>query len=361
MNLYDIYNTLNQTQAEHAISIFVPTHRTFPDNQQDAIALKNSLSELETRLLENTDKRQVETILKQIEQVLVDHDHNYNLDTLAIFATAENAQLFRLPFQTVPRIVIDERFALRELLRELNNGVGYYLLTISKTQARLIEAYNDTIVHEFDQSTELQNPTFPIQNDIGGNAERGNDIAEENSYKEYLNRVDKSVQEIYNQNKLPVFVVADSRTAALYEQESDNKAIIAGSITNSSHTDGSIQNVLNDSQDTVAEYRKTQQLDAVEKIGQARGQNLLLEDITDIYTAAVEGRVSEIFVRKGYVQPAKIDAEKRQIQLTDQDDRTTDDLVDDLIEATIQNGGHAYFIAPEVFPEGANLYAKTRY
>ena len=361
MSLYDIYNQLNQVQAKPALSIFVPTHRTFPDNEQDAIALKNALAEAEKRLLEEFDKREVESIFNHIQQKLADHDHNYNLDTLAIFATQEHAEIHKLPFNTVARVVIDERFALREFLRELNNGVGYYILTLSRTQARLIEAYNDSIVHEFDHNTELQNPSFPIKNDIGGSAEKGNDIAEDNSYKEYLNRVDKSVQEIQNLNKLPVFVVADSRTASLYEQESDNKSIIAGSITNSSNNDGAILEVLNDVQEAVNEYRQAQQLNAVEQIGQARGQNLLIEDATQIYAAAVEGRISDLFIKKGYIQPAKVDADKLQVQLTESDDRTTDDLVDDVIEITLQNGGQAHFIAPEHFPADANLYAKTRY
>ena len=361
MSLYDIYNSLNQTQAKPALSIFVPTHRTFPDNEQDPIALKNALAEAEKRLLEEFDKREVESILSHIEEKLTDHDHNYNLDTLAIFATADSAEIHKLPFTTVARVVIDERFALREFLRELNNGVSYYLLTLSRSQARLIEAYNDTVVHEFDHNTELQNPSFPIKNDIGGSADKGNDIAEDNSYKEYLNRVDKSVQEIYNSNKLPVFVVADSRTASLYEQEADNKSIIAASITNSSNNDGAALDVLNDAQEAVSEYRQAQQLAAVEQIGQARGQNLLLEDATQIYAAAVEGRLSDLFIKKGYVQPAKVDAEKLQVELTDAEDRTTDDLVDDVIEITLQNGGQLHFIAPEHFPEDANLFAKTRY
>ena len=33
---------LKQTQANPAVSIFVKTHRTHPENEQDAIALKKS-------------------------------------------------------------------------------------------------------------------------------------------------------------------------------------------------------------------------------------------------------------------------------------------------------------------------------
>ena len=361
MNLHEIYQSLRPTEAQPAVSIFVPTHRTFPDNEQDAIALKNALSEAEARLLESVDKREVETILGHIQEQLHEHNHNYNLDSLAIFATSESAQVHKLPFSTVARVVIDERFALRELIRELNNGVGYYILTLSRTEARLFEAYNNSVVQEFDHNDTLQNPSFPIKNDVGGSADRGNDTAEENSYKEYLNRVDKSVQELHKQNPLPVFIVADSRTASLYEQQADNKSIIAGSVTNSSNNDGAIAEILNDVAPAVSEYRSAQQSAAVEQIGQARGQNLLLQDATQIYAAAVEGRISDLFIKKGYVQPAKVNAEKLQVELTEGEDRTTDDLVDDVIDITLQNGGQTHFIAPEQFPEDANLFAKTRY
>lgn len=68
MNLQQVFDQLNTVQANPAISIFVPTHRTFPDNQQDAIALKNALKELETRLSEAHDKREVQTRLEQIQE-----------------------------------------------------------------------------------------------------------------------------------------------------------------------------------------------------------------------------------------------------------------------------------------------------
>ena len=359
MNLLKIYQDLKHVQATPAVSIFVPTHRTFPDNEQDSIAVKNALSELENRLLEQNDKRTTEGILDQINQKLEGHNHNYNLDSLAIFATLEEAHILKLPFQTASRVVIDERYALREFIRELNNGQGYYLLAVNRDQARLIEAYNDQVNHEFDHSDELQNSTFPIQYDNGA-IDRNNDTAEENAFKEYLNRVDKSVQEVYNQNNLPVFIVADPRTSALYEQVCDNKRVIAATVNSNQHQ-GSAQDLVNDIQEHVHQHRQQQQIELLDKIGQARGQNQLLEDFTQIYAGTVEGRIKELFVRKGYVQPAKVDAEKLQVQVTDEEDRTTDDLIDDLIELTLQNGGDVHFIASEHFPENANLFATTRY
>lgn len=364
MNLSKIYNALQQVNAQPAVSIFVPAHRTFPDNQQDAIALKNAISELEERLSENEsyDKREVQSILDQINQAVEAHDHNYNLDTLAVFATQEEAQVFSFPFQTTPRVVVDEQYALREIKREINDSVHAYVLVVSRENARLIETFNDIVLHEYDHNHDIQNAPFPIKNDISGPGDRNDDRAEENGFKEFLNRVDKSLQEIYNQQQLPVFIVGDTRTVSFYEQVCDNTQIIVGKITNSSDLDAEARVLVEDIQEQVNEYRVEQQKQALEKVGQAQGQGLVLDELKAIYGAAVEGRVSDLFIRKGYVQPAQVNEETLDVILTnDESQITTDDLVADIIDLTQQNGGQAHFIGEEHFPAEQNLLVITRY
>lgn len=70
---------LKQTQANPAVSIFVKTHRTHPENEQDAIALKNQLKVAEDRITEEHDKRTADTILVNITAQTDELDHNYNL------------------------------------------------------------------------------------------------------------------------------------------------------------------------------------------------------------------------------------------------------------------------------------------
>ncbi|MCH7336830.1 hypothetical protein [Acinetobacter sp. NIPH 2699] len=363
MNLQKIFDQLNITQANPAISIFVPTHRTFPDNQQDAIALKNALKELETRLSENYDKREAEALLHQIEQKLADHNHNYNLDTLAIFASAEDTQILNFPFQVKPRVIIDQHFATRDILRELNNAVHYYLVIVSRDQGRLLEVFNDQLVREFHQDDELQGLNFPIENThlyTTSSNDRSNATKEENYIKEFLNRVDKSVQEVYKQNSLPIFVVGDERTVSFYQQVSDNPTAIAATVTNSTNLEAEARLLIDEAQDKVDSYRTTLQQASQAEISQAKSQNLLIEDLSSIYRAAKEGRIDQIFIRKGYVQPATVDAETLNVELN-LDTTNTDDIVDDILSIVLQHGGKAHFLDAKFLDDNANLLAKARY
>ena len=160
--------SLRETKANPAVSIFVKTHREHPANDQDPIALKNQLKVAEERLTNEYDKRTATTILDKIHDKTKELNHNLNLDTLAIFASTDDVQVIRMPIDTTERVVISHRFATRDLVRDMASAVHYYILVLTRDNARLIEASNDRVVREFDKDDDLQknmdNIPFPIEN-----------------------------------------------------------------------------------------------------------------------------------------------------------------------------------------------------
>ncbi|MGM8900442.1 hypothetical protein ACS8FC_17640, partial [Psychrobacter sp. 1Y4] len=88
--------SLRETKANPAVSIFVKTHRAHPANEQDPIALKNQLKVVEDRLNKEYDKSTATTILDNIHAKTKELNHNYNLDTLAIFASTDDVQIVRM-------------------------------------------------------------------------------------------------------------------------------------------------------------------------------------------------------------------------------------------------------------------------
>jgi len=367
MNLESLFQQLRSVQADPAVSVFVPTHRTFPDNQQDAIAVKNALKTLSDRLHAQYDKRHAEAVLAQVERVTADLDHNYNLDSLAIFATADQAQVERLPFAVKPRVIVDGNFATRDVVREINSAVHYYIVVVTREQGRLIEAFNGQVVREFGAETPLQGLTFPIENNslyTTSGADRSQASNEDNYLKEFLNRIDKSVQEIQGQNRLPLIVVGDARNTALYAEVCDQPNQIVGSVTNSADLKADAVKIVADVQAAVAAYRQQQAKAAQDEIGQAIGANQLVTEFSSIYRAAVEGRADTLFVRKGFVQAGKIDPDTHHVTLLDSavdQAGALDDVVDEIIEVTLSHGGKVRFLEAADLPEQTAIALKKRY
>ena len=364
--------SLRETTAKPAVSIFVKTHRQHPDNEQDPIALKNQLKVAEERITDEYDKNTAATILEKIHAETNDLNHNYNLDTLAIFASTDDVQVLRLPFDAKERVVIADYFATRDLVRDMASAVHYYVVVLGRDHARLIEAANNRVIKEFDQDDEAQKNMesipFPIENNSlyktgdGGSDRSANN---EDSYlKEYFNRVDKSVQELWGEHKMPLVIVGDNRNISYYKEVCDRPENIIGAVSNVTDLEqGSAQHIVDGVQAAVEEYRTTLHKEALGEIDKARGADMLRTDLQEIYRSAFQGAGETLYLRKGYMQPAKIDEKAQTLTLADDPaaEGVTDDAVSEVIEHVIHNGGKVVFMPQDIMGDDLPIALVTRY
>ena len=364
--------SLRETKANPAVSIFVKTHREHPDNQKDPIALKNQLKLVEERLNNEYDKRTATTILENIQNKTNELNHNYNLDTLAIFASTDDVQIVRMPIDTKERVIISDRFATRDLVRDMASAVHYYTVVLTRDSARLIEASNDRVVREFDQQADAQNNMenipFPIENNglyTTGDAGSDRSANNESSYlKEFFNQVDKSVQELWGEHKMPLVVVGDTKNIGYYKDVCDRPENVIATVSNATNLEeGSAQHIVDSVQEAVEGYRSSLHQAAMGEIDKARGANMLQTDLQEVYRSAFQGVGETLYVRRGYMQPAKIDEKAQTLSMAD--DATaegiTDDAVGEIIEHVIHNGGKAVFMPQDLIGEDQPIALVTRY
>lgn len=366
--------SLRQTKADPAVSIFVKTHREHPDNSTDPIALKNQLKLAEERLTQEYDKRTAAAVLEQIHKKTDDLNHNYNLDTLAIFASTDDATVVRMPLDTTERIVISNRFATRDLVRDMASTVHYYTVVLTREKARLIEAANDRVVQEFDEHSKLQttmeNIKFPIDNNglyTTGDAGSDRSTNKEYSYlQEFFNQVDKSVQEIWGEQKLPLVIVGDSKNIGYYKEACDRPDNIIATVSNPTELEnGNAQRIIDSVQEAIEDYRTSLHKAAMGEIDKARGAGMLLTDLQEIYRAAYQGAGETLYVRRGYMQAAQVDEDKLTLTTVDEgnpaDKSISDDVVGDIIEQVTQNGGKTVFMPQELMALDQPIALITRY
>ena len=363
--------SLRETKAYPAVSIFVKTHREHPANDQDPIALKNQLKVAEERLTNEYDKRTATTILDKIHDKTKELNHNLNLDTLAIFASTDDVQVIRMPIDTTERVVISHRFATRDLVRDMASAVHYYTLVLTRDNARLIEASNDRVVREFDKDDlqkNMDNIPFPIENNgLYTTGDGGSDRSSNNesSYlKEFFNQVDKSVQELWGEHKMPLVVVGDAKNIGYYKEVCDRPDNIIATVSNATNLeDGSAQHIINNVQEAVEGYRTSLHQAAMGEIDKARGANMLQTDLQEVYRSAFQGAGETLYVRRGYIQSAKIDEKAQTLSLADDaaSEGVTDDAIGEIIEHVIHNGGEAVFMPQDIMGEDQPIALVTRY
>lgn len=364
--------SLRETKADPAVSIFVKTHREHPANEQDPIALKNQLKVAEDRLTNEYDKHIAATIMENIHAQTDELNHNYNLDTLAIFASTDDVQIIRMPLDTTERVVISDRFATRDLVRDMASAVHYYTVVLTRDMARLIEASNDRVIKEFEHDDNAQNNMenipFPIENNslyTTGNAGSDRSSNKESGYlEEFFNQVDKSVQELWGEHKLPLVIVGDSRNISYYKEVCDRPDNIIASVSNINYLeDGSAQHIVDGVQEAVEAYRTSVHEAALGEIDKARGAGMLRTDLQEVYRGAFQGAGETLYVRRGYMQPAKIDEKAQTLAYADDPsaEGVTDDAVGEIIEHVMHNGGEVVFMPQEIMKEDQPIALVTRY
>jgi hypothetical protein len=123
-----------------AISIYLPTHRFGPDNQQDPIRLKNLVGEAESRLSgEGMRSPEVADLLAPATDLLDDIEFwQHQEDGLALFLSPERFDRFRVPQSFDETVVVSDSFFVSPLLPGMSRGERFYVLALSENEVRLL-------------------------------------------------------------------------------------------------------------------------------------------------------------------------------------------------------------------------------
>lgn len=349
---------LKKINAENSITIILNTHRTFPDNQKDAILLKNLVKDAENRLLADFAKKEVQHLIDKLNALADSVNHRQNLESLILFVNQDIAEFIRLPIPVVDRVVIDNTFATRDLIRGIHSQANYYVLVLNRDEARLIEASNDKVVQELGSPFPFKNKLAPLTNVHPSNATR-----QQNLVGEFFNQVDKLVNEARKDNPLPILIATEPENYAAYLKVADRPHTIFDTSLNRDKQTEQDHAIVSDAWKIVSEYNINKNNERKADLKKAVSQNKFVSDTNDIYRAIKAGRVQTLFVEQGRFQPAVI--ENDQITYVSDDRRdelgVIDDIYDELIELNLEFGGDVVFLPKGELDKFNGFGAITRY
>jgi hypothetical protein len=99
----------------------------------------------------------------------------------------------------------------------------------------------------------------------------------------------------------------------------------------------------------------------VEVFTEAEAKGLGSSDLKQVAKAAFESRVETVFVEEGRIVPGKIDEKTGEIQLGILEHPESDDILDDLAELVLFNGGGCIRSGKDKMPCTTGIAAIYRY
>lgn len=353
----NILKEIKDLRGKICVSIILNTHNTHPDNEKDAILLSNLQKEANERLLQEADKKLANKIIEQLDELVKKIDHRYNTESLVLFVNEDIAKYTRLSIAVNDRVIIDESFATRDLIRSQHTQQAYYTLVLGQDRARLIEAANGRVIEELGRPFPIFNYSLFTTNAIAAsNATRVG-----NYQKEFFSKVDKAVWAIWRENPLPIVISADEKSAAYFKTVSEHNDIIIG--THNDSFGKSAQHIVDANWYIVEEYAHRNNEKRLLELKEALNTGKFLVDINDIWNAIEQGKGKTLFVQNGYYQPAEVIDDK--ISLVNIENASKpgviDDIIDEMVEINADFGGDTVFISDGGLEKFKGLALTTRY
>ena len=353
----EILNKFKDVTSKCCVTIILTTHRTRPDNEKDAILLKNLVKDAEKRISADCDKDMAANIITKLNTLASNIDHRQNLEGLVLFVNENIADYVRLPLKVDNRVMIDDSFHTRDLVRAIHGQTGYYVLLLSRQKARLIEALSDKAVEEVMTG-------FPIENETTTVAPGASSIANKitSLSQEFFNLVDKKLNEVYKVKPLPVIVCTDESNYSEYLKMADKKEIILGNVKGNKMLEKA-HHVVSSVWPVVQDLQNAQNKKRISELDAAVNNTNYVTDFNDIWSALNEGRGRTLFVKQGYFQPARIVDNQIQLVAPNQaaEADVVDDIIDEMLEKNMKSGGDAVFMHEDELDKFQGLVLVTRY
>jgi hypothetical protein len=368
------------------ISVYLPTHRFHPGNQQDPIRFRNLMNEAETLLLQHYPSVEVAKLLQPFQ--LLAHDEvfwNHRTDGLALLGSVDQFQIFELQRAMPELVVVADSFHVKPLLRILQSADRFQILALNRHKARLFEGNRDVLDEvelakevpaTIDQALgeELTEPHLTVASYGGaggpgsahgapaihhGHGQKKDEVEIDNH--RFFRAIDQAILEHHSRpSGLPLMLAALPEHHNLFRKVSHNPFLMDVAITLDSGA-LSVDRLRADAWQVVEPKYLERLAKLVEKFEEAQAKHLASADLSDIAQALIGNRVGTLLVEAERHVPGKLDTSSGRVEFADLTDPDVDDLLDDLAELTIKMGGQVVVVPAERMPSTSGAAATYRF
>jgi hypothetical protein len=310
---------------EPCISLYMPTHRSHPENQQDPIRYKNLLKEIQTSLLQKYSNDETKEFLTPLEELINDPKiWNKTLEGLAVFSSASVMEIVKLQVSVEPLAIVADSFHTKPLRKYLQSVDRFHVLGLSLhdisfyegnrhylTEVDLMEDVPKTIEEALgyeltDKHTTVASyggasgESSSMRHGHGGKKEEM-DVDAERFFRE----IGKSIHEHYSKpTGLPLILAALPEHHNLFQKLNENPLLVSHGIKVNPKSVSEEKLIELAWEVMEPEYFKT--LDTlVEKFEQARADGKGGDDYKELAIAAVEGRIDTLLLESDKVIAAR--------------------------------------------------------
>lgn len=372
----DRLTTLRSSQQPPCISLYQPTHRSHPANQQDPIRFRNLERSMEASLKEKYAPRDVRNLLAPFQSLERDGQFwNHRTDGLAIMSSTDTFELFELQRPVQELLVVANNFYTKPLLRILQSADRYQILCLSRSEARLFEGNRDaldpvdltdipsTVIEALGELTSAPQVTVR-STPSGGSVYYGLGTGPEQTDLDrdrFFRVIDRATLENYSRpSGLPLMLAALTENQAPFRAISHNPFLMAEAIqVNPDALDADQLRKLAWQQIEPSYLARLAKL--VDRYNAGLPKQLASDQVAQISQSTIMGRVATLLVEADRQLPGRLDDATGKIEPADPSHPEVGDVLNDLAEMVLRMNGEVVVVPAERMPTRSGIAAIYRY
>jgi hypothetical protein len=375
--------SLSAHDEKWCISVFMPTHSTWPDNKEDAIRFGKLVSEVEARLITLGERpADAKQFLEPLDQLARDQPFwQQQRQGLAVFLAPDMLQTHRLPIPVREQVMVAERFAIKPLLPLLTSNAAFFILAVTeKNGTRLVRADRfdaeemplPELPHDAQEASGLDEPERGKQFHAGVPVGKGRQFASvvhttgvrvEDS-KQYIlelcQQINRYVTRTLRNETAPLVLAGVDSTLAIYRKANTYPHVLDEELR------GAVQRLSADDlrerawpliENKLAQDRQP----IVDRLHQYVGTGSASVDLKDILIHAFDGTVSDLFVQDNAMIWGRYNHVYRHLTAYSEPEGDDEDLLDLACVHTLRHRGTVHAVPPDQMPQDVPIAAVYRY
>jgi hypothetical protein len=377
---------LMRKEQQWCVSIYMPTHRTGTEAQQDPIRLKNLLREAEKHLSEQgVGTRAVQKMLEPASVLLQDPNFwQHQSDGLAIFLSSNRVRRYRLPLNFEELVVVTDHFHINPLLPLFTGDGQFYILALSQNEVRLLLGTRHSVsevdigqvggslaeaIPSLNHQMSLQLHTSGSTSGVSGSGSvtfhgqgGGSDDSAKNELLRYFRLVSDGLTEFLRGDRVPLVLAGVEYLLPIYKEANTYPDLI-DLVIKGNPDFLSADELHKNAWEIIGPLFQAAQEEALAHYQQLSGQasERVADTLEKIVPAAYHGKVETLFVAAGVQQWGILNPISNEIEIHDPRESSDEPLMDLVAVQTYLKGGTVYVVEPEMVPGGTNVAAVLRY
>jgi hypothetical protein len=372
---------LASPQQPPCLSLYQPTHRHRPENQQDPIRFRNLVKQPEASLGQKYPTAEIQLLLRPFETLAHDDTFwNHTLDGLAVLGGPTLFRVFRLQRTVAELAIVADSFHTDPLRRFLQSVGRYQILGLSLGKIQLFEGTRDAL-DEIDPAPGVPRTSTEVLGDerieshmtvasYGGvgqgsapmhHGDGGKQDAVQAEAERFFRAVDRAVLDHHSRpSGLPLILAALPEHHHLFHRVSHNPFLLAEGLSVNPDT-LPIDELRERAWQVVAPQYQAGLVKLADEFAVAKSNGLGSDDLAEVAQAAAAGRVATLLIESDRMIGGRLDGATGRIDVADLRNPRVDDLLDDLGELVGKMGGRVVVLPAERMPGRTGLAATYRY